>query len=78
MVTRKMFNVGKQLKSFMLCMKLYMYYRLHGNVKSVGVLSSGAEERTGGRIRDSIILTFQDAKISVLEFDDLVYGLCTR
>lgn len=54
------------------------YYRLHGNVESVGVLSSGAEDRTSGRRRDSIILTFRDAKISVLEFDDSVYGLRTR
>lgn len=30
------------------------------------------------RRRDSIILSFQDAKISVLEFDDSVHGLRTR
>ncbi|KAI3735197.1 hypothetical protein L6452_14687 [Arctium lappa] len=58
-------------------LELVCSYRLHGNVESVGVLSSGAEERTGGRRRDSIILTFEDAKISVLEFDDSVYGLRT-
>lgn len=32
----------------------------------------------GGKRRDSIILTFQDAKISVLEFDDSIHGLRTR
>lgn len=58
-------------------LELVCSYRLHGNVESLGVLSSGAEDRTGGRRRDSIILTFQDAKISVLEFDDSVYGLRT-
>ncbi|XP_023755577.1 cleavage and polyadenylation specificity factor subunit 1 [Lactuca sativa] len=58
-------------------LELVCSYRLHGNVESVGVLSSGAEERTSGRRRDSIILTFEDAKISILEFDDSVYGLRT-
>ncbi|KAI3817931.1 hypothetical protein L1987_11731 [Smallanthus sonchifolius] len=58
-------------------LELVCSYRLHGNVESVGVLSSGAEDRTGGRRRDSIILTFRDAKISVLEFDDSAYGLRT-
>ncbi|KAK9063238.1 hypothetical protein SSX86_017108 [Deinandra increscens subsp. villosa] len=58
-------------------LELVCSYRLHGNVESVGVLSSGAEDRTSGRRRDSIILTFRDAKISVLEFDDSVYGLRT-
>lgn len=58
-------------------LELVCSYRLHGNVESVGVLSSGAEDRTSGRRRDSIILTFQDAKISVLEFDDSVNGLRT-
>nr|XP_043633583.1 cleavage and polyadenylation specificity factor subunit 1 [Erigeron canadensis] len=58
-------------------LELVCSYRLHGNVESVGVLSSGAEDRKSGRRRDSIILTFRDAKISVLEFDDSVYGLRT-
>ncbi|GJS10780.1 cleavage and polyadenylation specificity factor subunit 1 [Tanacetum coccineum] len=57
---------------------LHICQSLHGNVESVGVLSSGAEDRTSGRRRDSIILTFEDAKISVLEFDDSVNGLRTR
>lgn len=30
------------------------------------------------RRRDSIILAFKDAKISVLEFDDSIHGLRTR
>lgn len=47
--------------------------RLHGNVESLGVLSyRHAEGRKG---RDAIILTFRDAKISVLEFDDSTHGL---
>lgn len=50
--------------------------RLHGNVESMAVLSSGGLD--GGRQRDSIILTFQEAKISVLEFDDSIHGLRTR
>ncbi|XP_071686240.1 cleavage and polyadenylation specificity factor subunit 1 isoform X2 [Rutidosis leptorrhynchoides] len=58
-------------------LELVCSYRLHGNVESVGVLYSGAEDRTTGRRRDSIILTFRDAKISVLEFDDSVHGLRT-
>lgn len=58
-------------------LELVCSYRLHGNVESVGVLCSGSEDRTSGRRRDSIILSFQDAKISILEFDDSVYGLRT-
>ena len=50
--------------------------RLHGNVESLGVLPNGATD--GGKRRDSIILTFRDAKISVLEFDESIYGLRTR
>lgn len=50
--------------------------RLHGNVESMAVLSIGVGD--GSRRRDSIILTFQDAKISVLEFDDSLHGLRTR
>lgn len=49
--------------------------RLHGNVESMAVLSTGGGN--GSRSRDSIILTFQDAKISILEFDDSIHGLRT-
>lgn len=42
----------------------------------MAVLSSGGLD--GGKRRDSIILTFQEAKISVLEFDDSIHGLRTR
>ncbi|KAL3524193.1 hypothetical protein ACH5RR_017027 [Cinchona calisaya] len=56
-------------------LELVCHYRLHGNVESLGVLSSGGID--GGRRRDSIILTFQDAKVSVLEFDDSIHGLRT-
>ncbi|KAL6581428.1 hypothetical protein OROMI_007351 [Orobanche minor] len=55
-------------------LELVCHYRLHGNVESLGVLSSGGVD---GRRRDSIILTFRDAKISVLEFDDSIHGLRT-
>ncbi|XP_022891037.1 cleavage and polyadenylation specificity factor subunit 1 isoform X1 [Olea europaea var. sylvestris] len=56
-------------------LELVCHYRLHGNVESLGVLPSGGID--GGRKRDAIILTFQDAKISVLEFDDSIHGLRT-
>ncbi|KAG8381459.1 hypothetical protein BUALT_Bualt06G0124100 [Buddleja alternifolia] len=56
-------------------LELVCHYRLHGNVESLGVLPNGGVD--GGRGRDSIILTFQDAKISVLEFDDSIHGLRT-
>lgn len=49
--------------------------RLHGNVESMAVLSSGGGN--GSRSRDSLILAFQDAKISILEFDDSMHGLRT-
>lgn len=55
---------------------LVMWCRLHGNVESLGVLPNGGAD--GGRRRDSIILTFRDAKISVLEFDDSIHELRTR
>lgn len=42
----------------------------------MAVLSSGGGD--GSRRRDAIILTFADAKISVLEFDDSIHGLRTR
>ncbi|XP_027110442.2 cleavage and polyadenylation specificity factor subunit 1-like [Coffea arabica] len=56
-------------------LELVCHYRLHGNVESMGILSSGGID--GGKRRDSIILTFQDAKMSVLEFDDSIHGLRT-
>lgn len=43
---------------------------------SMAVLSSGGGD--GSKRRDAIILTFEDAKISVLEFDDSIHGLRTR
>lgn len=51
------------------------YRRLHGNVESMAVLSIGGGDVS--RRRDSIILTFQDAKIAVLEFDDSTHSLQT-
>ncbi|KAF8379330.1 hypothetical protein HHK36_028764 [Tetracentron sinense] len=56
-------------------LKVGMAYSLHGNVETMAVLSVGVGD--GCRRRDSIVLTFQDAKISVLEFDDSIYGLRT-
>ncbi|KAG5013105.1 hypothetical protein JHK82_025244 [Glycine max] len=48
---------------------------LHGNVETMAVLSIGGGDVS--RKRDSIILTFADAKISVLEYDDSIHGLRT-
>ncbi|KAL6123334.1 hypothetical protein ACLB2K_075856 [Fragaria x ananassa] len=56
-------------------LELVCHYRLHGNVMSMAVLSSGGGD--GSKRRDAIILTFEDAKISVLEFDDSIHGLRT-
>lgn len=56
-------------------LELVCHYRLHGNVESVAVLSVGGGDAS--RRRDSIILTFKDAKISVLEYDDSIHGLRT-
>ncbi|XWS48359.1 hypothetical protein CRYUN_Cryun13aG0069400 [Craigia yunnanensis] len=56
-------------------LELVCSYRLHGNVESMEVLSIGGGN--GSRRRDSIILAFQDAKISVMEFDDSIHGLRT-
>ncbi|XVF12380.1 hypothetical protein REPUB_Repub08aG0112500 [Reevesia pubescens] len=56
-------------------LELVCSYRLHGNVESMAVLSIGGGDSS--RRRDSIILAFQDAKISVLEFDDSIHGLRT-
>ncbi|KAJ1403739.1 cleavage and polyadenylation specificity factor subunit 1-like [Sesbania bispinosa] len=41
----------------------------------MAVLSVGGGDTS--RRRDSIILTFKDAKISVLEYDDSIHGLRT-
>ena len=57
-------------------LRLWVWVRLHGNVESIAVLSTGAGDSS--RRRDSIILAFRDAKISVLEFDDSVHGLRAR
>ncbi|KAL8161796.1 hypothetical protein V2J09_013285 [Rumex salicifolius] len=54
-------------------LELVCYYRLHGNVESMQVLSIRADDNS--RRRDSIILAFQDAKVSVLEYDDATHGL---
>ncbi|KAJ3679867.1 hypothetical protein LUZ60_016145 [Juncus effusus] len=54
---------------------LICHYRLHGNVESIAVLS-GSENRNSNK-RDSIVLTFRDAKITVLEFDDSLHSLRT-
>ncbi|XP_043813334.1 cleavage and polyadenylation specificity factor subunit 1 isoform X3 [Manihot esculenta] len=56
-------------------LELVCHYRLHGNVESMAVLP--IEGGDGSRRRDSIILSFKDAKISVLEFDDSIHGLRT-
>uniref|UniRef100_A0A2P2M8C1 Uncharacterized protein MANES_06G138300 n=1 Tax=Rhizophora mucronata TaxID=61149 RepID=A0A2P2M8C1_RHIMU len=56
-------------------LELVCHYRLHGNVESMAVLSSGGGDSS--KRRDSIILAFKDAKISVLEFDDSIHGLRT-
>lgn len=42
----------------------------------MAVLSIGGGDVS--RRRDSIMLTFADAKISVLEYDDSIHGLRTR
>ncbi|VVB08018.1 unnamed protein product [Arabis nemorensis] len=54
-------------------LELVCHYRLHGNVESIAVLPMGGGNSSKGR--DSIVLTFRDAKISVLEFDDSIHGL---
>ena len=66
-------NQGKSLCSLSNGSKLN---RLHGNVETMAVLSIGGGDVS--RKRDSIILTFADAKISVLEYDDSIHGLRTR
>lgn len=61
---------------FISVLLLCLQFRLHGNVKSMAVLSIGGGDTS--KRRDSIILTFKDAKISVLEYDDSIHGLRTR
>lgn len=56
-------------------LELVCHYRLHGNVESLAILSQGGADNS--RRRDSIILAFEDAKISVLEFDDSIHALRT-
>ncbi|KAL6004781.1 hypothetical protein ACLOJK_005337 [Asimina triloba] len=56
-------------------LELVCHYRLHGNVESMAILSLGGDN--GCKRRDSIILAFPDAKISVLEYDDSIHGLRT-
>ncbi|VFQ77558.1 unnamed protein product [Cuscuta campestris] len=56
-------------------LELVCHHKLHGNVYSMEVLSAGGVD--SGRRRDSIILAFEDAKFSVLEFDDSIHGLRT-
>ncbi|KAF6156189.1 hypothetical protein GIB67_010653 [Kingdonia uniflora] len=56
-------------------LELVCHYKLHGNVETMAVLAMGGSDNL--KRRDSIILSFQDAKISVLEFDDSIYGLRT-
>ncbi|XP_021317957.1 probable cleavage and polyadenylation specificity factor subunit 1 isoform X3 [Sorghum bicolor] len=53
-------------------LELVCHYRLHGNIESMAVLSDGTENR-----RDSIAVTFKDAKIACMEFDDSTNGLRT-
>ncbi|CAO2838985.1 unnamed protein product [Amaranthus hypochondriacus] len=54
-------------------LELVCHYRLHGNVESMAILSFGGNDTS--KRRDSIILTFRDAKLSVLEFDDSIHSL---
>ncbi|XP_057859514.1 cleavage and polyadenylation specificity factor subunit 1 isoform X2 [Cryptomeria japonica] len=56
-------------------LEVVCHYRLHGNVESMAILSPGHDD--GRRKRDAIILSFRDAKISVMEFDDSIHGLRT-
>uniref|UniRef100_A0A1D1XMC9 Cleavage and polyadenylation specificity factor 160 kDa subunit n=1 Tax=Anthurium amnicola TaxID=1678845 RepID=A0A1D1XMC9_9ARAE len=56
-------------------LELVCDYRLHGNVESMAILSAGSDNRS--RKRDSIILAFQYANISVVEYNDSVHGLRT-
>ncbi|KAJ7555735.1 hypothetical protein O6H91_05G052500 [Diphasiastrum complanatum] len=55
-------------------LELICHHRLNGNVESMAVLSHG---RDGRLRRDAIMLTFRDAKISVLDFDEAKHSLRT-
>ncbi|KAK9107993.1 hypothetical protein Syun_024004 [Stephania yunnanensis] len=57
-------------------LELGCHYKLHGNVETMAILP--VEGGDNYKKRDSIILAFRDAKISILEFDDSIYGLRTR
>ncbi|WOL10817.1 cleavage and polyadenylation specificity factor subunit 1 isoform X1 [Canna indica] len=56
-------------------LELVCHYRLHGNVVSMAILSLGVDDHS--KRRDSIMLAFQDAKFTVLEYDDSSHGLRT-
>ncbi|XP_065030175.1 cleavage and polyadenylation specificity factor subunit 1-like isoform X1 [Musa acuminata AAA Group] len=56
-------------------LELVCHYRLHGNVESMAILSLGVDDHN--KRRDSIMLAFQDAKITVLEYDDSSHELRT-
>ncbi|KAK9143678.1 hypothetical protein Syun_013078 [Stephania yunnanensis] len=56
-------------------LELVCHYKLHGNVETMAILP--VEGGDNHKKRDSIILAFRDAKISILEFDDSIYGLRT-
>ncbi|KAG0498825.1 hypothetical protein HPP92_003516 [Vanilla planifolia] len=56
-------------------LELVCHYRVHGNIESVVILSGGGDDCS--KRRDSIVLAFQDAKITVLEFDDSAHELRT-
>ncbi|KAK1575122.1 hypothetical protein Q3G72_002835 [Acer saccharum] len=79
--SRESKNAGQSKRSILMdgvsgaSLELVCQYRLHGNVESMAVLAKGGGEKS--RRRDSIVLAFQDAKISVLEFDDSIHGLRT-
>ncbi|CAN8244624.1 unnamed protein product [Cochlearia groenlandica] len=72
--TRKLAKRGGVMEGVSgVSLELVCHYRLHGNVESIAVLPMGGVNSSKGR--DSIVLTFRDAKISVLEFDDSIHGL---
>lgn len=48
-------------------------YQLFGVPEDISVLKS----RAGGKLRDAIVLTFREAKVSVLEWDHLTHNLRT-
>ncbi|KAF9616940.1 hypothetical protein IFM89_033010 [Coptis chinensis] len=56
-------------------LELVCHYKLNANVETMAVLSMSGNDVS--KRRDSIVLAFKDAKISVLEFDDSTHGLRT-